>query len=334
MRNGRALVVVAIALIGVRTPLFADECTEYGDPPRPYGPSPQGQLADAYPVEVLCPARGGELLTWTDPNGTPRTACLHTPAHADPGAPLPLLTFLGGSLFPDDPQTPYNGFELMMDSADLSGDSARPGFILLVIEGRDKEHFYPFPDEHAWGFDHWYRNFDRNDPEMNVDAATIDHFIAEVVGRGIVDERRLYLSGWSNGASMAILYGLNTPGIAATAVYSSPNPFSDLLDPCPQAPFGDNPRPIMTVHNDCDIAGICLTGSEGFAAEMAASMPYVEYEPIRIDLSQAEVPECDPACSYSGDPMELATIGSLRHVLWPYLWTEPMFSFLRDHALP
>ncbi|MGH7859105.1 MAG: hypothetical protein ACREQY_17400, partial [Candidatus Binatia bacterium] len=108
----------------------------------------------------------------------------------------------------------------------------------------------------------------------------------------------------------------------------------DLFDPCAQPPFGDNLRPVMTVHNDCDIAGICLTGSEAFAERMSEFMPAVEYRPVRIDLSQNEVPSCDPECSYSGDPMELMTIGAFRHVTWPYLWTGPMFGFLRDRPLP
>ncbi|MGH8529833.1 MAG: hypothetical protein ACRETN_08330 [Nevskiales bacterium] len=306
----------------------------HGDPPRPAGPSLVGTLANLYPVELLCPLRGGELLTWTDPLGTPREACLHTPANASAQTPLPLLTFLGGSLFPGDPQTIINGMEFLIGTADLSGDPARPGFSFLVIEGRDKQHFYPFPDDHAWGFDNWYRNFDRKDPALNVDVATIDHFIHEVQARGVVDAQRLYLSGHSNGAAMAIIYGLNTPGIAAMSVYSSPDPFRDIGDPCPQAPFGNNLRPVMTIHNDCDIGGICQTGSENFSATMAQSMPQVEYERVLIDLQQGEATQCDASCSYDGDPTQLLTLGSLRHLLWPTQWTGRMLEFMRDRPLP
>lgn len=305
----------------------------HGAEPSRRGPSLAGSLADLYPIELFCPLRGGELLTWHDPDGTPREACLHVPPQASPESPLPLLTYLGGSIFPGDPQTPYNALELVTASADLTGDPERRGFILLVVEGRDKTHYYPFPDDHAWGFDHWYRNFDRDDPALNVDAATIDHFIAEVVSREIVDPRRLYLSGWSNGASMAILYGLNTPGIAATAVYSSPNPFQDILAPCAQPPFGDNLRPIMTVHNDCDISGICMTGSEQFAEQMAEAMPLVEHVPVIIDLAQQEVSSCVAACAYDGNPLQLLTLGTLRHNVWPYLWNEKFFAFLRERPL-
>ena len=36
----------------------------------------------------------------------------------------------------------------------------------------------------------------------NADAATIDHFIAAEVTTENVDTRRIYVSGWSNGAAM------------------------------------------------------------------------------------------------------------------------------------
>ncbi len=304
----------------------------HGNPPMSTEPSLQGQLADAWPVEQFCPLRGAQLLDWTDPDGTPRRACLHVPESMPD--PAPLLVFLGGSLFPGDIQTPYNLYEFTNGTAVLGEDPQQPGFLLLMIDGRDKAHHYPFPDDTAWGFDHWYRNFDRQDPALNVDVATIDHFIARVREDHAVDARRIYLSGWSNGASTAILYGLNTPGIAAVAAYSSPHPYSDLLDPCAQPPFGDNFLPVMTVHNHCDIAGICLTGAEGFAAEMAQHMPQVEYRSVIINELQQQVAACDRSCSYSGDPMELATPGAPRHLLWPYQWSGSLFAFLRERPLP
>ncbi|MFP5307897.1 MAG: hypothetical protein ACLGI7_19015, partial [Gammaproteobacteria bacterium] len=98
--------------------------------------------------------------------------------------------------------------------------------------------------------------------------------------------------------------------------------------------FGNNLRPVMTVHNQCDIAGICQTGAEGFRQKMAQHMPGVEYRSVIIDELQAEVESCNAACSYSGDPLELATPGSLRHLTWPYLWNEALFEFLRERPLP
>jgi poly(3-hydroxybutyrate) depolymerase len=182
-------------------PALGEGCAGiHGNPPMERTTSAQGQIADAWPIEQFCPLRGAELLSWDDPDGTPRRACVHVPAGATSQTPLPLLIFLGGSLFPGDPQTPYNTLEFLAGSADLTGDPARTGFTLLMIEGRDKRHHYPFPDDTAWGFDHWYRNVDRADPALNVDVATIDYFLGVVAERGIVDPRRVYLSGWSNGA--------------------------------------------------------------------------------------------------------------------------------------
>jgi poly(3-hydroxybutyrate) depolymerase len=305
----------------------------YGDPPRALTMSFSANFDLPFELLHLCAARGGEALTWTDPDGTPRQACLHIPAQAAREQPLPLVVFLQGSLFPADPQTFYNAWELLNSTADLTGDPNRPGFILLVPFGRDTQHFYPSPDDTGLGWDNWYRNLDRNDPAMNVDVAAIDHFIRVVKDRGIVDDRRVYMTGWSNGAAMAILYALNTPGIAATAVYSDPDPFADI-DPCAQPPFGNNTRPIMQIHNDCDVIGICQTGGEGFAAKMAAVMPQVEFHSVIIDALQQETAQCNDLCAYDGNPVELLLPGTFRHVMWPYLWNDPMFEFLRRRPLP
>ena len=305
----------------------------HGDPPRALTSSSSANSDLPFQLLKLCALRGGEYLDWTDPDGTPRQACLHTPAQASAQNPLPLIVFLQGSIFPADPQTFYNAWELLDSTADVTGDPKRPGFILLVPYGRDTEHFYPSPDDTGLGWDNWYRNFDRGDRAVNVDAAAIDHFIDAVKQRGIVDEQRVYMSGWSNGAAMAILYALNTPGIAATAVYSDPDPFADVADPCAQPPFGDNLRPVMQIHNDCDVIGICQTGGEDFAAKMATVMPRVELRSVIIDVLQQEVDRCDDLCAYDGNPLQLLYPGTLRHVTWPYLWNDKMFAFLRDRPL-
>ncbi|HSW14626.1 MAG TPA: PHB depolymerase family esterase [Solimonas sp.] len=306
----------------------------HGNPPRPLSNSPTA-LSDV-PFQVLqaCMLGGGEVLQWQDNAGEPRKACLYVPDNAAPETPLPLLTFLQGSVIPADSQTLLSFLQFINSSADLSGDPARPGTILLVPYGRDTQHYYPYPDDTGLGWDNWHRNFDRADPQMNLDAAAIDHFIAEVQARGIVDPKRVYMSGWSNGAAMAILYGLNTPGIAATAVYSAHEAFSDIQDPCEQQPFGNNLRPIMTVHNDCDVIGICQTGGEGFRERLAARMPGLEYRGVIIDALQQEVQACQALCASQTIPATVANTGLLRHLTWPYLWTDRLFEFLRERPLP
>jgi pimeloyl-ACP methyl ester carboxylesterase len=208
---------------------------------------------------------------------------------------------------------------------------------MLLVAGRDTEHFYPFPDDVGLGWDNWHRNLDRTSPTLNVDVATIDHFIAETKQRGIVDDRRVYLSGWSNGAAMAQLYGLNTPGIAAAAVYSAPDPFDDATDPCPQKAFGNNRLALMHVGNHCDIIGICDSsaalmrdlGSRGLAN------PVVD---VRVNALLQEVQGCSAESSCRapenfGNLIELGDIGAVNHLRWPYGYTDRMLTFLRDNPL-
>lgn len=318
----------------VAQPATGEGCNGiYGNFPSETSPSLQGSLASLYPLELACPLKGGEYLAWEDAMGTAREACLKVPDHATADAPLPLLTFLHGSIFPGDPQAILAGFDSEYQTANLSDDPNRPGYILLMVEGRDKPHHYPFPDDHAWGFDNWYRNFDRADSTLNVDVATVDHFIAEVEARGIVDPNRKYLSGWSNGAAMAMIYGLNTPGMAAAAVFSSPDPFSDVQDPCAQTPFGNNPLPIMTIHNDCDIIGICTTGSDGMFQRFAEYLPEVEHKAVIIDELGNETNSCNVSCDYGGTPLDFVSVGTVRHVLWPTRWNEDMYQFMRERPL-
>jgi len=306
----------------------------HGDPPRALTTSPSSVNDLPFQLLQACTAGGGEVLDWTDNEGTPRKACLYVPEGATPQTPLPLLTFLQGSVFSADAQTVLSFLQFVNRSADLTGDPARPGTILLVPYGRDTEHYYPYPDDTGLGWDNWYRNFDRADPAINADVAAIDHFIAAVKARGIVDGRRVYMSGWSNGAAMALLYALNTPGIAATAVYSAPEPFSDVQDPCAQTPFGNNLRPLMTIHNDCDVIGICQTGALGFRERMRSHLPQVEYRSVIIDPLQQEVDACQASCASQEIPATVVSTGLLRHLTWPSLWTDRMFEFLRERPLP
>lgn len=135
--------------------------------------------------------------------------------------------------------------------------------------------------------------------------------------------------------------------VAAAAVYSAPDPFSALFDVCTQtpvaiAPVGDgqaqifNPRvPLMHVHNDCDIGGICPNGSR-FAARVRALGGIVE--DVIVDSSGSRVPSCDDSCGT--DEMANGQIGTIasfrglaRHVRWPAQWNERMLNFLKQHSL-
>ncbi len=305
----------------------------------PYGDAPaadstpitiSGALGDVLDVLNFCAQDGAETLSWTDAKGNPRKACLVTPAGATPSSKLPLLVFLQGSLFPAPVQLILNDWISQSGTADLNGDPRHPGFILLLPIGRNTHHFYPFPDDYALGWDNWHRDLDRGSPGLNLDVAAIDAFIAQVEARNIVDTNRVYATGWSNGAAMAQLYALNTPSIAAAAVYSSPDPFKDVQDPCYQTPFITTMTPLMDIHNACDIIGICQTGT-AFHKQLAQLFPGLAQKSVIVDSNKNEVDACDAACasqSIAGDP-----VGNLNHVLWPQKQNANMFTWLREHPL-
>lgn len=306
--------------------------------PKSYGnpPAESTQSLDGLQSMVnLCQLEGGTILNWTDPSGEARNACLFNSAGATSDHPLPLLVYLNPSLFSADKTAPLTGFITDSSSADLTGDAGRKGFILLMPEGRDTKHLYPFPDDTGVGWDNWYRNLDRSSPTLNVDVATIDHFINVVKDMGIVDSKRVYLSGWSNGAAMAQLYSLNTPGIAAAAVYSSPDPFSDVDDPNAQTPFATALTPLMDIHNQCDIIGICQTGTK-LHQTLAKLYPKLPQRPVIIDELFNEVSACSDACASqklvpSGPDGLLGGVGAANHLRWPLTWNVQMYKFLREH---
>jgi len=304
----------------------------YGDPPAAPATATSGLGSGALGVLLnlsnQCSVLGGETLNWTDANGEARAACLFTPAGASKATPLPLVVFLQGSLAPAVPQLLLNDWVSLYQTQDLSGDPKRPGFILLLPIGRNTHHFYPYPDDYALGFDNWYRNLDRGSPGLNVDVAAIDQFIGQVRNRGIVDDDRLYMTGWSNGGAMAELYSLNTPAVAATATYSATAPFSDWQDPCAQTPFATTLPPAMDIHNACDVIGTCQT-TTAYHQKLATLFPKLVQNVVLIDETRQQTSSCNALCAtqtLEGDPVGLAN-----HLIWPYNWNAPMFAWLRDH---
>jgi Esterase PHB depolymerase len=239
----------------------------------------------------------------------------------------------------------------------LSGDPNRLGFIVLGPQGRKTTHYYPPPDDRGIGWDNWYRQFDpMGDVSVgavtyreNADAATIDHFLARELASGKVDSRRVYLSGWSNGAAMASLYALNRHNVAAAAVYSAPDPFGAFEDSCPQTPVAGSPASdaeirvfnpslaMMHVHNSCDLAGLC-PNAEKNATELRAVG--VNLRDVILDSAGEEVDACSSRCgtNSNGDTSFWSNpwgyIAGLRHhMVWPRKWSPAMLDYLRDHPL-
>lgn len=340
-------VTLAIAVLACGRPATASagQCGPFGD-------APATLLGASKPS---C-GKGMLLGPWPDADGSERYACLFEPAAASPKNRLPLLVYLHPSLF--WPATvSHTGLLELAASYPLSGDPKRPGFIVLAPQGRKTAHFYPFPDNSGSGWDNWYRQFN---PEgdvktgatiyrENVDAAAIDHFVMQAAARGKVDTRRIYVTGWSNGASMAVLYALNRPNVAAAAVYSGPDPFGAFDDPCPQTPTANPPAgdnqvqvfnlavPLMHVRNSCDVAGIC-PNDERLAGQLRDVG--VSLDDVTLDGGNKQVAACSAWCGSNpdGDMNPLLnpigwTVGLHRHNRWPSEWNGAMLDFLRRHPL-
>ena len=344
-----ASIALMVALLASLNVFAGTKCSPFGDPPAQVDRGWYPSLVTARNSVCL----GGKLLgPWSDGNGDARYACLYEPAGAAEREPLPMLVFL----HPSETgaySVNLTGLVGLIDKGVLKEGS--PGFILLAPQVRYTTHLYPGYDSNALGWDNWYRQLSLAGAvavsdatyDENADAASIDHFVAELIATKKVDRQRIYVMGWSNGAAMALLYALNRPWVAAAAVYSAPDPFSALFDVCTQTPVavdpaGDgqarvfNPRvPLMHVRNDCDIGGICPNGSR-FAARVRALGGSIE--DVIVDSSGIRVPACDDSCGT--DEMADGQIGTVasfrglaRDMRWPTRWNEWMLNFLRRHPL-
>ncbi len=340
LRNRVLITLCAAGFAALAAATVFAQCT-------PFGNSPQELLSDIKPT-----CSGGKLLgPWNDSDGTARYACLYQPPQASARAQLPLVVYIHPSETNADSIVVTN-LETFIKTANLNDNPASPGFILLAPEGRNITHLYGPPgttDSQGPGWDNWYRQLspagvtiDGTTYVENVDAASIDQFIAQEVATGMVDTKRIFLTGWSNGSSMAFLYGLNRPNIAALAPYSGPDPFGYLLDPCYQTPVVgaaaddtqltiSNPTlPINHVHNACDIAGSC-PNAEGLIAQLLPLGTFVQ--DTIISKTQAPANDCDLTCGNSLFGSAGTVEGEQNHVRWPTLWNLAMLDFFRRHPL-
>ncbi len=320
-------------------------CEPFGDPPAIF-------------IGVVKPdcLHGTLLGPWKDPDGNDRYACLWEPYPAASKRRLPMVIYLHPSLF--GPRTVAQTDLLVdQDSTALGAGENGTGYIVLAPAGRNTLHHYPRPDEKGIGWDNWYRQLNpagattvhHGRYRENVDAAAIDHFAAAELATGKVDSSRIYITGWSNGAAMALLYALNRPTIAAAAVYSGPDPFGAFNDPCPQTPVKGpaaddsqvqifNPTvPTMHLHNSCDIAGICPNG------ELLAKQLKTAGVPMRdtiINFTGEQVNQCMLSCGADSgangapgsDPLGYS-LGFMEHARWPKKWTPVILDFMRGHPL-
>ncbi|CAF3003410.1 unnamed protein product [Rotaria sp. Silwood2] len=273
----------------------------------------------------VCQNISGQLLNFTDSNNETRCACLLITSSSKR---LPLVVWLQPSIV--YPTSVYDtNFTVEAYTANLTGTIRGPsGYHLLLPAARITKNFEcGLINCIAW--DTWYRNFNRSDPKMNVDVQAIDYFINHTVyhmSNLHVDSTRVFLSGWSNGASMALLYALNTPNIAAAAVYSSTNPYQNDNDPCSQTPNPSKNTSVLDLVNQCDSTGICVGGQEFIVDLQNLYNSHLNYQFISMNGSSNLMPK--PPCINCTEWAGLAN-----HDRWPVnLNNQIFYGFFRNNT--
>ena len=203
----------------------------------------------------------GPPRVWADDDGTARTWCEFRPPGTAPDSQRPLVIFVHGSGGTAATVYDYTSLRSRAPDYDLSGDPAHPGFILVSSQGR----YLHWPTSSAQdGSKHDTYHRDLGVPSANRDIAFFDAVIDELADEGVIDESRIYVVGWSNGARYAALYGIArhataTAGghnVAAVAVYSGGDPFENTTDDqvpsCRQDPYPATELPYLLVSRTCD----------------------------------------------------------------------------------
>ncbi len=302
----------------------------------------------------------GPPLEFDGPGAPIRYACLYEPPGTGPGSPRPLVVFLhgGGGGMADDVYD-HTSLRSKAPDFDLSGDPARPGFILVSVQGRNLRYPTAAPRD---GHHHDFYHRDLASPSSNPDIAFLDRLIDHLVAGGHVDPERIHIMGWSNGAFFAQMYGIArhgvaTPGgnrVASVAVFSGADPFNGIRQgespSCRLDPYPGSHLPIFLISRSCDLVAcdaeqqaawnLSLPPNPGqvvteWQAALALKVGDPDVEVVLVNGLGEPVPACTPApfCT-----LEIATINHLR---WPDgvddgsgLDHEPvMLDFLRAHPL-
>ena len=298
----------------------------------------------------------GAPLLYNDPvSGEQRAACYYVPKGAGPTSRRPLVVFVHGAL--GSAAGVYNGTSLRAKapSFDLSGDPARPGFVLVADQGRNLH----APDETADGERHdiYYR--DLGSPSTNPDIRSLDALVDLAVETGFADPKRIYLVGWSNGAFFSQLYGIArhttpTPGgnrVAAVIAFAGGDPFENvkwgLTPSCKLTPYPKSTLPIGLVHRACESLVACneaqlqkFSLDPGFDVETwVGVLGSVVGDPNVVDLILDSNGKMALKCTL---PALCTGAGGLaNHLHWPdgiadgggNDWEPAMLDFLKSHPL-
>lgn len=285
-----------------------------------------------------------------DAAGTTRYWCEARPSLA--GGPRPLVLYVTGSGGSATGVYDSSRLREKQPTFDLAGDPARQGYVLVSIQPRNL-HWPTTDPQEGTKSDSQYR--DLASPSSNRDVAFVDHVIDTLVAEGVVDPRRIYLMGWSNGARFTIFYGIArhetaTPGgnrVAAVANYSGGDPFAPPTfdDPtCQASPYPTSEIPYYLVSRACD-AIACNAAHDLGTVPGNVVEPWVDTlrDVIGADVTWQILHD-------DGSPRATCALASAcgpwrrldNHVHWPDGLAdgggqdhEPvMLGFLRDHPLP
>lgn len=253
------------------------------------------------------PCRGAHVVEWKDAEGSPRYACIVAPPGVETRAPLPLVIFFHDEQ--DDPSSVHKKTHLPKLAAtyNLTGDPAHTGFIVLAPQGRRLKN-----GKRGSVFDTDYTGPD------NVDAATVDHFVAELDKKGLVDHRRIYTLGASLGGHMAATYAMmRADRVAAFAAFATDAPRAVWSCPGP-------PPPALVLYRACDGFISCESVERWLRARDATSAetPY-----LRLGAGNDE----EPSCAVKNKCTPKRAEGN--HHRWPKGREGDILGFFARHAL-
>jgi len=311
------------------------------------------------------PFDDGPPLSWNDPDGVTRSACLFTPGGASATSQRPLVVWLHGGAGSADDVYNHTTLRAKAPSYDLSGDPQRPGFFLLSVHGRHLQYPTEAPRD-GNHHDFYFRDF--ASPSQNPDMANVDRLVDDLVRTGNVDPQRIYFMGWSNGAFFSQMYVIarqqtptpdgNIP--AAVVAYTGADPFNNInaaqSPSCQLDPYPLSNAPIFLISRACDIVACDLAQAQDLANQGIVIAPghnVGEWEPLlqsavanpnvsrRIVSGTGQIVASCTAASFCSDFIAIAN-----HIRWPDgiadggiamgngIDHEPaMLDFLRDNSL-
>lgn len=303
----------------------------------------------------------GPPLSWVDPNGVTRSACLFSPSGASTIAQRPLVVWLhGGGGGSADDLYDFTSLRGKAPSYVLSGDAQRPGFFLLSVHGRHLQ----YPTQVARDGNHhdfYFRDFAV--PSRNPDIANVDRLVDNLVRTGNVDPRRIYFMGWSNGAFFSQMYVIarqNTPTPdgnrpAAAVAYTGADPFNNInaqqSPSCQLNPYPLSNAPIFLVSRACDIVACDAAQAQSLVSQGGVVEPgHIVSEWQTLLQTRVSNPNVvrrivtgtgQTTASCTAAALCTNSNAVLNHIRWPDGVADnsgvdhetAMLDFLRDHPL-